>query len=164
MDIVMLEGAVQYKITLDPSVWIFDDRKIEFENAFSNEEEDLNLDDYTKKISRQWDQETSLNTKSPPVKDSVKKFEKEKVLTGSFGIPFRPFLNNAKPVDTASKVLIETADNESYVIPLDAAENAILGFSKEGKPLKEDGPIHFYFGDGSNYSDPITSVIKFIVK
>ena len=31
----------------------------------------------------------------------------------------------------------------------------ILCFSNNGKPLKEDGPVHVYFGDGSNKQNPI---------
>lgn len=32
--IVQLKGNVQFPITLDPTVWIFDDRKIKLEEAF----------------------------------------------------------------------------------------------------------------------------------
>ena len=44
-------------------------------------------------------------------------------------------------------------------LPLETVKNAILGFSKEGKPLKEDGPVHLYFNDGSNQQNQsVTSV------
>ena len=44
-------------------------------------------------------------------------------------------------------------------LPLETVKNAILGFSKEGKPLKEDGYVHLYFNDGSNQQNQsVTSV------
>jgi hypothetical protein len=51
-----------------------------------------------------------------------------------------------------------------YQYPLETAYNLILGFSNNGKPLKEDGPIHIYFGDGSNQQSPIKNVKSFIIK
>ena len=41
---------------------------------------------------------------SPP----KKKFIKEALLTGTFGIPFEPFLKNAEPLDEANTIVIET--------------------------------------------------------
>ncbi len=46
------------------------------------------------------------------------------------------------------QVEIETVDT-TITLPLETVNKAILGFSKEGKPLKEDGPVHLYFNDGS---------------
>lgn len=34
--IIQIKGNVKYPITLDPSVWIFDDRKILLEDAFKD--------------------------------------------------------------------------------------------------------------------------------
>ena len=34
-DIVQVKGKVRYKITLDPSVWIFDDRIIDLDTYFT---------------------------------------------------------------------------------------------------------------------------------
>ncbi|MBJ8206604.1 peptidyl-prolyl cis-trans isomerase, partial [Bacillus cereus] len=74
--------------------------------------------------------------------------------TGTFGIPFHPFLANAEILEDATQVEIETVDH-TMTLPLETVKNAILGFSKEGKPLKEDGPVHLYFNDGSNQQNPI---------
>lgn len=38
--IVQLKGNVQFPITLDPTVWIFDDRKIKLEEAFLPDKEE----------------------------------------------------------------------------------------------------------------------------
>jgi hypothetical protein len=40
----------------------------------------------------------------------------------------------------------------------------IFSFSKNGRPLKETGPVHVYYGNGSNQDAPLTSVHKIIVK
>ena len=48
-------------------------------------------------------------------------------------------------------------------LPLETVKNAILGFSKEGKPLKEDVLVHLYFNDGSNQQNPIRNIRKFTI-
>ncbi|MNG24886.1 hypothetical protein D3C84_1096610 [compost metagenome] len=77
-------------------------------------------------------------------------------------MPLRPFLQNAEVNEGAYSVEIHTETNV-YTIALQDAMQAILGFSKDGKPLREDGPVHLYFGDGSNFSNPIVQVRKFTV-
>ncbi|MFP3490850.1 peptidyl-prolyl cis-trans isomerase, partial [Staphylococcus sp. SIMBA_130] len=77
---------------------------------------------------------------------SIKRFEKERVLTGSFVIPLKPFLSNAEPA--GEKVQLESSDGNQHVLTMEEAMNGFLRFSKDGKPLREDGPTHFYFGDG----------------
>jgi hypothetical protein len=88
---------------------------------------------------------------------------KEKIITGTFAMPLAPFLRNAEPLPDAKELTIVTEHNE-VTVPLEQAYKAILGFSKDGKPLREDGPVHFYFGDGSNRETPITHVRRFIVR
>ncbi|MCH1623926.1 peptidyl-prolyl cis-trans isomerase [Fredinandcohnia quinoae] len=162
--IIMLEGNTKYKITLDPGVWIFDDRRIDLTTYFENGQIDKDeLNEYTKAVSRQWDREIQEGAIFPPTLKSEKRFEKEKVLTGTFAIPFRDFLNNAEPNVNAESFVILLQESE-ITIPLETAYEAILGFSKDGKPLLEDGPVHFYFGDGTNKLEPIKNIIKFIVK
>ena len=162
--IILLEGNVEYNLTLDPSVWIFDDRKVELSKAFLKEtNNDEKNDQEAQTISKSWDRELE-QTLSPPVHHSCDQFQKEKVVSGSFGMPFKPFLENATPKDDASKLVIETSIGETHVIPLKQAKELVLGFSKDGKPLKEDGPVHVYYGDGSNKENPITHVTKLIVK
>ena len=36
-----------------------------------------------------------------------------------------------------------------------------MNFSKDGKMLKEDGPVHLYFADGSNRDNPLKNVRAF---
>lgn len=39
-NIIQIKGSVKYSITLDPSVWIFDDRKIDLNTYFELASED----------------------------------------------------------------------------------------------------------------------------
>ena len=38
-------------------------------------------------------------------------------------------------------------------------DDIILKYSIDGKPLREDGPIHVLFKDGSNIDNPIRNVV-----
>ncbi|MEH7493981.1 peptidyl-prolyl cis-trans isomerase [Neobacillus niacini] len=162
--IIALTGKVKYSITLDPSVWIFDDRKVDLTTYFSTSSDHTDeLEEYTKSISKHWDREIIEGAVYPPTLKTEKKYEKEKVLTGSFGIPFQPFLENAEPEDNATTLIIKTLVSE-HELSLDFAKELILGFSEVGKPLSENGPVHVYFGDGSNQKHPIKNVRGFFIK
>ncbi|MBY0144623.1 peptidyl-prolyl cis-trans isomerase [Neobacillus niacini] len=163
-NILLISGKVKYSITLDPSVWIFDDRKVDLTTYFSKSMEQNNeLEEYTKSISKHWDREIIEGAVYPPTLKTEKKYEKEKVLTGSFGISLQPFIKNAEPTEEAAVLVIKTSTSV-HEIPLDIAQDLILGFSKSGKPLSEDGPVHVYYGDGSNQQNPIKNVREFIIK
>ncbi|SDM05178.1 hypothetical protein [Bacillus sp. OK048] len=163
-NIILLSGKVKHSITLDPTVWIFDDRKVDLSTYFSSPyKNDNGLEEYTKSVSKHWDREIMEGAVYPPTLKTEKKYEKEKMLTGTFGIPFQPFLKNAEPAEQAVTLIIKT-ETSAYEIPLELANDLILGFSDMGKPLTEDGPVHIYFGDGSNRLTPIKNVKEFIVK
>ncbi|MFF2445987.1 peptidyl-prolyl cis-trans isomerase [Neobacillus sp. NPDC058068] len=163
-NIIIISGKVKYTITLEPSVWIFDDRRIDLTTYFSiNKVISNSLEDYTKAVSKHWDREIMEGAIYPPTLKTEKKFEKEKVLTGTFGIPFKPFLVNSEPADDAHTLVIHSTDGD-YEVLLERAFDLILAFSDTGKPLNADGPVHVYFGDGSNQQDPIKNVRGFTVK
>jgi hypothetical protein len=163
-NIIIISGKVKYKITLDPGVWIFDDRRVDLTTIFSTKLENPNsLEEYTKAVSKHWDREIIEGAIYPPTLKSEKKFEKEKVLTGTFGIPLRPFLINAEPVADANLLVIQSKGGD-HEYPLETAFDFILGFSDKGKPLTLDGPVHLYLGDGSNQENPIKNVKGFIIK
>jgi hypothetical protein len=163
-NIIQITGKVKYSITLDPGVWIFDDRKVDLLTYFSGTEKnkEQTQEDEIKKISAYWDREIQEGAFFPPTLKTEKIYEKEKVINGTFGMRLEPFLRNAEPLADASIFTIITAHDEVR-IPLEQAYKAVLGFSKNGKPLKEDGPVHFYFGDGSNKNEPITHVRQFVI-
>jgi hypothetical protein len=163
-NIIPIGGNVKYAITLDPGVWIFDDRRVDLNTYFEQTTEKTDaLEEYTKSISKHWDREIMEGAVFPPTLKSEKKFEKEKVLNGSFGIPLGPFINNAEPNEDATSVVIVSTEGEKEVSLADAMD-MILGFSKDGKPLKEDGPIYAYYSDGRNYKDPFKNIRSFLIK
>jgi hypothetical protein len=166
-DIIMLTGKVKFTITLDPGVWIFDDRKIDLDTYFSQPKPEVTEkgqeEEEIKKWSAFWDREIQEGAVFPPTLKTEQRFLKEKIITGSFGMPFAPFLRNAEPHEDASELVI-VAQNEEIAIPLEKAYDLIFAFSKNGKPLRDDGPVHIYFGDGSNREMPITNVRELIVR
>ncbi|RFU60502.1 peptidyl-prolyl cis-trans isomerase [Bacillus sp. V59.32b] len=162
--IVFIKGKVNYTITLDPGVWIFDDRKVDLETYFQSQKQQTDeLEEYTKAASKHWDREIQEGSVSPPTLKTEQKYEKQKILTGTFGIPFESFLKNAEPNEDTGTVIIETETGEQ-AFSLTDAQMFILGFSFNGKPLSEDGPVHVYFGDGSNLKNPITKVKAFRIE
>lgn len=159
-----ITGKVRYPITLDPATWIFDDRRIDLTTYFTKSEDETDSDaEYTIAASKHWDREIMEGAIFPPTLKTERKFEKEKMITGTFGIPFKPFLQNAEPEDDATILVIHTKEDE-YEIPLNEAYNLILKFADHGKPLKADGPVHVYYGNGSNQHNPIKNVQRFSVK
>ncbi|MFB4164735.1 peptidyl-prolyl cis-trans isomerase [Alteribacillus sp. JSM 102045] len=163
--IVMIHGNVQHTITIDPTVWIFDDRKIDL-TSWSGEKnrKEEEMEQYKKDISKQWDKEITEGAQMPKRNQTNQvRNKKEELIKGTFGIPFESFLKNAEPPENAAKVVVETyGENETgHIASLDEAYQFVIGFSENGKPLKETGPVHVYYGDGSNKENPITHVKGF---
>lgn len=163
--IVPLIGNVRFPITLDPSVWIFDDRKVQLEEAFTNhkkEEKDDETDEI-KKVAERWDKEVVYPTKmKPPVNKTLSKEEREKALVNSYVMPILDFYNHAEVNDDAKDATLVTNDGD-VTISLEQLKHAYLLFSIKGKPLKEDGPVHLFFKDGSNKDQPIKGIKKIII-
>ncbi|WP_223700369.1 peptidyl-prolyl cis-trans isomerase [Sutcliffiella deserti] len=163
--IIRIEGKVKYQITMDPGVWIFDDRRVDLDTYFEQEHiQEINeLEEYTKAASKNWEREIREGAIQPPTLKTERKYEKEKLLTGSFGIKFAPFLKNAEPSPDAKTVTF-LSDEQELEVDLKKAQEVIFAFSNKGKPLRESGPVHVYYGDGSNKADPLQSVYRIIVK
>ncbi|MFC4712570.1 peptidyl-prolyl cis-trans isomerase [Planococcus dechangensis] len=159
--IIPFKGEVTYKLTLDPTVWIFDDRKLDLQTYFTEEQvEKDELEDYKRGMGEHWSREIMEGATVPPTLNSEKKYkrhEKQAMLTGTFGMRFQPFLENAEPAESASKVVFETESGE-HVFPIEHAKQLIFKFSEQGKPLREDGPVHILLPDGSNVDQPITHI------
>ncbi len=162
--IIPIKGNVKFTITLDAGVWIFDDRKVDLTTYFEETNEPVDeLEEYTKAVSKHWSREIQEGATYPPTLKTEKRYEKEKILNGTFAIPLAPFLINAEPFEEAAAIVIETETTE-YPIDLAKADQLLMGFSKDGKPLKENGPVHIFFKDGSNRENPITDVRAFRVE
>ncbi|WP_170006868.1 peptidyl-prolyl cis-trans isomerase [Bacillus fonticola] len=159
-DILQITGEVHYTITLDPSVWIFDDRRVDMEKWLAGDHGTEEKVDSAKVLSKEWEKEIRESKIAPPTVKTERKYKKQEILEGTFGMPLQPFFENAEPTDGASRVVVETVA-EPVILPLDKALNSIAGFSNKGKPLREDGPVHLYFADGSNKDEPIRNVRGF---
>ncbi|WP_108669832.1 hypothetical protein [Peribacillus acanthi] len=163
-NIILIKGNVKFPITLDPGVWIFDDRKKDLTEFFKEDIKEESQDElYTKAISKHWDREIMEGAVYPPTLKTEKKFEKERLLNGTFAIQLLPFLKNSEPAREAQTLIIETEDTQ-IPIPLEEADSLILLFAIDGKPIKEDGPVHLYFNRGDYKEQPIKNIRAFIVE
>ena len=126
--ILPLNGKTKFSLTLDPTVWIFDDRKVDlttyFAEARNAEDED---EKYLDAVGKHWSREIMEGAVYPPTLKTERKFDRKGMQTGTFGMVLAPFIKNAEPAD-------------------------------EGKPLKDGGPVHVLLADGSNVDNPITHV------
>ncbi|WP_243385210.1 peptidyl-prolyl cis-trans isomerase [Bacillus kexueae] len=158
--IIPIIGNVKFSITLDPGVWIFDDRKIDLDTYFETEEAHTDLmEEYIEKTAKHWEREIREGAVYPPTLKTERKYEKEKVLNGTFGIHLEPFIQNAQPLDGANKIKFHTLD-DTIELSLENVSNVVLAFSKKGRPLVDDGPVHLYFADGSNRQNPVKNIQK----
>lgn len=160
VDIIQIQGNVNFKITLDPTVWIFDDRRVDLTTYFKEERVIVNEEDaYVEGASKFWSREIMEGASFPPTLKTEKKFERQQMKTGTFGIVIEPFIKNAEPTaDAQSITFIDGSDNE-YTFPLEEGKQVIFKFSQDGKILSEDGPIHLIYADGSNAEDPIKNIV-----
>jgi hypothetical protein len=142
-EIILINGKVKHNITLDPTVWIFDERKITLADylskAFLSEDETVE-DLYQEK--------------------KKKRYKKAQWLTDSFVIPARPFIENAGPASEATIVIFGKKDGTETEVPLTDVLEGAFAFSEDGKALTESGPIHFYMNSGPNQEQPIKTINK----
>ncbi|SER97222.1 hypothetical protein SAMN04487944_11429 [Gracilibacillus ureilyticus] len=146
--IIQIKGNVKFPITLDPSVWIFDDRKIILEEAFNKKQMEENTEEFSGQDS---------NRIKPQVHNSIKKFNKNELLNNSYVMPIYDFVKNAEVNENASMVTLKS-DNNSIDISVEQLLNGLLQFSIDGKQIVNEGPAYFYFKDGSNKDNPIKNV------
>ncbi|MFJ5963537.1 MULTISPECIES: peptidyl-prolyl cis-trans isomerase [unclassified Bacillus (in: firmicutes)] len=159
MSIIQIKGNVRYNITIDPSVWIFDDRKFLMDSFF---EKKAAIE--TDQVESELDQERVIREGQtlPPTLKTEKKFEKERLITGSFGMKLGEMLKNAEPLEQAETCEFVT-ETETVVVPLSSAMDSIAHFSQHGKPITEEGPIHVYFADQPTLPQPIKGVKELII-
>lgn len=159
--IIQIMGNVNYSITLDPTVWIFDDRKILLDEAFSNRKNDDEKSEQDK-VADRWSQEVYQQKIRPPVNKSINRFEREKILKNTYVMPIGEFLAHAEVNPHATDVTLETTQGQVEISLTDLQESYLL-FAIKGKPIKDNGPIHIYFKDGSNKDDPIKGVQNIVI-
>ncbi|WP_411504158.1 hypothetical protein [Brevibacillus centrosporus] len=143
-DVIVIKGAVSYPITLDPTVWVFDDRKFDLREYVGEQEgADHRQAKYLQGTGSQWDKELAEGAQ-PPSERKKTLAEERKVLEGDYGILLAPFINNAEPSAEATRVRLHREGLEPYELTLADAKRAILQFAKDGKPIRENGPVYFY--------------------
>lgn len=159
-DVFLITGEVEYPLTIDPSVWIFDERKIELELLLKGEIETENaIEKYTKTVSKHWDREIIEGAK---VDNSIPfAATKKQWLEKTYAMPFSFFIDNSKPKSRDKNVTIVT-EKSTIPLPFETVYESYLAFSNNGKRIIEEGPVHLYFKDGSNKDTPITAIQKII--
>lgn len=162
--IVQIVGNVKFPITLDPGVWIFDDRKIPLDEAFTMKTKKKKKES-AQKTAEMFDQEIHFQTKiKPPVRESIKRFDRNKMLSESYVMPLKTFIENVEINKDATSARLIRKDDDDIVITIDQLMNSYALFSKKGKPLNDSGPLHLYFGDGSNKTSPFTKVKQIVIE
>lgn len=162
-DTIQISGRVKFPIMLDPGVWIFDDRKLDLTTYFDEEQTEVDeLEQYTKEVSAHWSREIQEGAAYPPTLKTEKKFEKQKIMNGTFGIAAKPFIENAEPEEGAEYVTFVTA-KERHTFPIDEAKKMIFWFSRDGKPFREDGPAYLVDPSGSNRENPIRQLREIVI-
>lgn len=159
--ILPLTGNVTYSITLDPTVWIFDDRKVLLEDAFVSSTADEKAENEADKAAERWNRALHQQFK-PPVNKSISRLEGKEILKNSYVMPIYDFINHAQIKKTASNATLVT-NSGNISVSLDELKSCYLLFAIDGKPLKEDGPVHFFYRDGSNKDNPIKEVQKITI-
>jgi len=157
--IIPITGAVTYKITIDPTVWIFDDRRLDLKTYFTQtvEEESGELK-YLDAMGKHWSREIMEGATFPPTLKTERKFDRQGMKTGTFGMEIKHFLKNAEIQEGATSVVFICENGEEHAFSIEEANTLIFKFSQDGKPLLEGGPVHLLFADGSNVDNPIKNI------
>jgi len=158
--IIPIVGNVAFSITLDPTVWIFDDRKILLEEAFSSQGSNKEEIDELEKTAQRFQTEVNSKLNRPPVNRSISKLEGEKILKNSYVMPLHDFIKNAEIKPEATYATFITGDENDISLSIEELVNGYFLFAVNGKPLKEDGPVHYIFQNGSNKDNPIKNIKK----
>lgn len=158
--ILQIQGNVKFQITLDPSAWIFDDRKVTLEDALNNDgdgEEILFSDD------TEWTRQINEGTTKPPTLKSEKKYKKKELLENTFIMNLSPFLEYAEPELGEDSMITFTHDDGASVFPYNERAKYFAQFSKEGKRLYDDNMVDLLIIKDGKLVDTLSHVtaIKF---
>src|SRR5699024_137918 len=109
--IIQINGKVTYPITVDPSVWIFDDRKSRLDEAFTTKDKRKKKEP-AEKAAELINQELYYRKSiKPPVNKSLSREEQKKALIYSYVMPFKDFMNNAELKNDAVRAILTTNDD-----------------------------------------------------
>lgn len=160
MLIIPIQGKCKYRISLDPTTWIFDDRKLDLNTYFIEEKKDKDaMGDYIKSTSKHWSRELMEGAKTQEeLEKPARKFKKQELLTGTFGIALEPFLKTAEADEDAVAVIFTDKYGAEHRYPVEEAYQLLFQFSRDGKPLGDEGPAFLLLPDGSNVEEPIKGI------
>jgi len=143
-DVILFKGAVSFPITLDPTVWVFDNRKFDLRDYQGDQDSsDHQVVRYLQGTGSLWDKELREGAELPSERKRTLA-EERKVLEGDYGIRLEPFISNAEPAADVTHVRLHRDGLEPVELALADARRAILQFAKDGKPIRERGPVYFY--------------------
>jgi len=147
--VITITGNIQYPITLDPSVWIFDDRKVH-----------LNCDDktqnkYHQKQQKDIKQYQQIN--KPPVQKSLQYTKQSELLSYSYYMPLKDFILRTEPSHVATSAILATKSGKQ-TITLTELLNSNALFSKNGKQIIKDGPIYLFKESDIHFEFPIKGI------
>ncbi|MGX8176117.1 hypothetical protein ACWS7L_01370 [Exiguobacterium artemiae] len=137
-----ITGNVRYPLTIDPTVWIFDERKIEVDQI-GKQIADNAQEAYYAKMGAAWDKGITEGSRTDHNKPMTRE-EKDAALRGTFAMPLAPFIRNAEVFEGATTLRFEGV--ETVELDLSALPDMYLQFSKDGKVLT-DGPVHLLYRD-----------------
>lgn len=143
--VITITGNIQYPITLDPSVWIFDDRKITLHlNKVNQEKEHIPF--------------TGLQQlQKPPVTNSVQQTKRLELLSNSYYMPLEAFILRTEPKNDAKTAILSTSMGEESM-PLRELINSNALFSQKGKPITTEGPIYLFRESDVDFEHPIKGI------
>lgn len=156
--IIQLTGNVRYQITLDPSTWIFDDRKIKLEDLLAQKEdgEEITFSDET-----EWNRQIIEGETKPPTLKSEKKHKKRELLESSFVIGLAPFLEYAEAYEDEDAKIVFVHNGGETELQYKDRETFYAHFSNNGKRLHEDGLFDLLVvGDDGVEQDRLIYVTK----
>ena len=156
--IIQLTGNVRYQITLDPSTWIFDDRKIKLEDLLAQKEdgEEITFNDET-----EWNRQIIEGETKPPTLKSEKKHKKRELLESSFVIGLAPFLEYAEAYEDEDAEIVFVHNDGETELQYKDRETFYAHFSNNGKRLHEDGLFDLLVvGDDGVEQDRLVYVTK----
>lgn len=156
--IITITGKVQYPITLDPSVWIFDDRKIPIE-AFGKKVQKTRNNMQPHEI---WEQDHYQQKIKPPIKHSVEKMAGRHKVDGTFLMPIADFIERAAPLESAVAAELHSG-NSRIRISLEELAGGYMLFAQDGKQLKDEGPVHFFSKSDRELRSPVKAVQQIVI-
>lgn len=158
--IIQILGKVRYQITLDPSAWIFDDRKEDLEKVLAKvaDDEEIRFED-----SKEWNRQIIEGSSKPPTLKTEKKFKNKDLLEGTFIICLEPFLEYTEPERGEDAMITFTHDEGSTILPYSERGNIYAQFSREGKRLYDDGMVDILVIENGEIREKLihTTGIKF---